>query len=174
MKELLEKADAFSTGLNRWVARFTAVLIIVQFAMVLYGVFFRYVLDNPLPWVLPITKILLIWIGLLGISIAFKSMEHVAVKGLVYVLPENLQKVTFTINYALIIMFLLTLIIKGFPIAFNATELIMVSATIHIPKIWTMMAVPVSAVINLVHLIPIPSLISLELEERDRMLEMKS
>lgn len=173
MAGFFKATERLSHHLNAVVRQFTAILIAIQTGMILYGVFFRYILDDPLPWVLPISKMLLIWIGLLGITIGFKDLEHVSMKGLVYKLPEQAQVVCFLITYFLIFVFLAAVVIKGFPIALTARELIMVSAKIHIPRVWTMLAVPVFALINIIHLLNIPQLLLLERAERDRILSMK-
>jgi len=47
----------------------------------------------------------------------------------------------------------------------------MISEKLQIPLSWSMMAVPVSATINLIHLLPIPLLIQKKLEEKERIKE---
>ena len=174
MRKLVAAINWLSTTVNHFVNVFTAILVGLLTILVLNGVFYRYILDNPLPWILPISKILLIWIGLLGISIAFAEAEHVSMRGLVYKLPESYQILLSVISCGLIFIFLLVVAVKGFSIALTSNELIMISSKIHIPKIWAMMAVPVFAIINLLHLLNITELIKKELAERDRILSMKS
>lgn len=174
MKRTLKIIKQFSDLVNFLVTNFTAGLILLLTLMILYGVFFRYILNNPLPWILPISKILMIWIGLMGITIAFKNLEHVSMKGLVYMLPDKVQKFFLIVSYGFIALFLMVVLIKGIPIALNANELIMISSEINIPKTWAMLAVPVFAMVNLIHLINLPPLIEQEFVERDRLLDMKS
>jgi len=95
-------------------------------------------------------------------------------KGIVYLLPDKVQKFFLIVSYGLIALFLMVVLIKGVPIALNAKELIMISAKINIPKIWAMLAVPVFALVNLIHLLNLPTLIEQEFVERDRILDMKS
>jgi len=169
MQNFTERIDYFSTRLNIFVYKITGILILVQFGIVLYGVFFRYFLNNPLSWVLPISRIILVWTGLLGISIAFKEGEHVALKGFVSKLPVVIKKVILGLGYIFIIIYLFILVWKGFPIALHSTQLIMISEKFQISLSWSMMAVPVSAAINLIHLLPIPLLIQRDLKEIERM-----
>jgi len=171
MQNITKQIDYFSTQLNIFISKITGVLILVQLGIVLYGVFFRYVLNTPLSWVLPITRIILVWTGLLGISIAFKEGEHVALKSFVFSLPAVIQKIILFFGYILIIIYLSILIWKGFPIAFGSTQLIMISEKLQIPLSWSMMAIPIGATINLIHLLPIPLLIKKELEEKERQKE---
>lgn len=169
MQNFMKQIDYFSIQLNTYIYKITGALIFIQFAIVLYGVFFRYFLNNPLSWVLPISRIILVWTGLLGISIAFKEGEHVNMRNLVYRLPEKLQKIIFSIGYVLIIIYLFILVWKGFPIALQSTQLVMISEKIQIPLSISMMAVPVSAAINLIHLLPIPLLVQKDLAEKEIM-----
>jgi len=169
MQNFIKQIDYFSTRLNVFIYKITGVLILVQFGIVIYGVFFRYFLNNPLSWVLPISRIILVWTGLLGISIAFKEGEHVALKGFVSNLPVVIQKIILFFGYILIIIYLFILILKGFPIALDSTQLIMISEKLQIPVSWSMMAIPISAAINLIHLLPIPLLIQRDLKEIERM-----
>jgi len=171
MQNLMKQIDHFSIQLNAYICKITGTLIFIQFGIVLYGVFFRYVLNNPLSWVLPISRIILVWTGLLGISIAFKEGEHVSMRNFVYHLPVKLRKVIFFADYILIMTYLFVLIWKGFPIAFHSTQLVMISEKIQIPLSISMMAVPVGALINLIYLLPIPLLVQRELEERKKIKE---
>ena len=171
MQNLTKRIDYFSTQLNIYIYKITGSLILVQLGIVLYGILFRYFLNNPLSWVLPISRIILVWTGLLGISIAFKEGEHVALKSFVSNLPVVMQKIILFFNYIFIIIYLFILVWKGFPIALHSTQLIMISEKLQISLSWSMMAVPVSAAINLIHLLPIPLLIQKELEENKRIKE---
>ena len=174
MKKILQFFKKLSDQVNKAVTNGTAGLIVIITLMMLYGVFFRYVLDQPIPWILPISKILLTWIGLLGVTIAFKDLEHVAMKGIVYLLPEKIQVIFFVISYCFIALFLLVVLLQSIPIVLSANELIMISAKIYIQKKWAMLAVPVFAFVNLIHLLGLNSLLKLEIIERDRILAMKS
>ncbi len=174
MQKMLQFFKKLSDLVDQVVTNCTAGLIALITLMMLYGVFFRYVLDHPLPWILPISKILLTWIGLLGVTIAFKSLEHVSMKGFVYLLPETMQKLLFILSYCLIALFLVIVLLQSIPIVGTANELIMISAKIYIQKKWAMLAVPVFAVINLVHVLNLHSLLEQEIIERDRVLSMKT
>ena len=171
MQNLMKRIDYCSTRLNIFIYRITGILILVQFGIVLYGVFFRYFLNNPLSWVLPISRIILVWTGLLGISIAFKEGEHVALESFVSKLPVVIREVIIGLGYIFIIIYLFILVWKGFPIALHSTQLIMISEKFQISLSWSMMAVPVSAAINLIHLLPIPLLIQSKLKEKERIKE---
>ena len=72
-----------SDRVNSVVLRLTGAMVLALFAINIHGVFFRYALNDPLPWPLPISRVLLVWIALLGVSVALKAGEHVAIEGIV-------------------------------------------------------------------------------------------
>ena len=167
MQNLVKQVDNFSNRLNEFIYKITGTLVLLLFGLVLYGIFFRYFLGNPLSWVLPISRLILVWIGLLSISIAFKEGQHIALGGFVSMLPMVIKKIILGLGYILILIYLFILVWEGFPIALQSTQLIMISAKFQIPTTWSMMAVPVSALINLIHLLPIPLLIQRNIKDKE-------
>ena len=159
MNKFFNLIDQISNKINLIVCKIVAGLIFLNLGIVLYGIFFRYIFNNPLSWVLPISRIILVWSGLLGISIAFKEFEHVALEFIIQNLPENIRIVVLYFNYLLISIYLFILIWMGFPIALQANQLIMISSKLQLPLKWSLLAVPVSALVNMAHILPLPVLI---------------
>jgi len=165
---MLLKLEKFSIIVNKIVSTITAILLIIMLTIVCVGIVFRYFLRNPIPWVVPISTMILIWIGLLGITVAFKSRDHVAVKSLLYLFPENIQIIIFYVNYILVLILLLVIGIGGVPVATGSRQLIMISARIQVPAYYTVSAVPIFAFINIIHVLPLPNLVKEEIKERDK------
>jgi len=168
MKKIFKKLECLSNWINSLMYRLVGMLILFNLAIVLYGVFFRYFLNNPISWVLSISRIILVWAGLLGISIAFKEFEHVALEFILLKLPATIKKIVLYLDYLLISIYLFILIWKGFPIAIHANELIMISSKLQLPLKWSLLAVPISATVNLIHILPLPILINRTLEEKKK------
>jgi TRAP-type C4-dicarboxylate transport system permease small subunit len=168
MKKIFRKLECLSNWINSLMYKLVGMLILFNLAIVMYGVFFRYFLNNPISWVLSISRIILVWAGLLGISIAFKEFEHVALEFILLKLPETIKKIVLYLDYLLISIYLFILIWKGFPIALHANELIMISSKLQLPLKWSLLAVPISATVNLIHILPLPILINRTLEEKGK------
>ena len=66
-------------------------LLAVESALVLVGVFFRYVLNNPLYWAEEAARLLLIWLSFIGAALAFQRNQHLAMDVVMRLLPEALR-----------------------------------------------------------------------------------
>ena len=158
----------FFKRLSDWTDRislFAAVAAIMAILVIsIYGAFFRYVLDNPLPWPLPVERLLMVWAALLGIPAALKRGQHMGVEGLIQRLPGSLEKLVRYLNYVLISAFVLCLLWYGWLEFLGSTDLYMISADTRISSRWITAAIPVSALIQLIHLLTVPLLVKSELE----------
>lgn len=63
-------------------------LLAAESALVLAGVLFRYVLNNPLYWTEEAARLLLIWLSFVGAGLAFQRGQHLAMDVVVRLLPE--------------------------------------------------------------------------------------
>ncbi|ETX10213.1 C4-dicarboxylate ABC transporter [Marinomonas ushuaiensis DSM 15871] len=57
------------------------------------GVFFRYVLNDPIVWSESIAKLLIVWMTFLGASIAFSEKSHIRVDSLVDYFPFKARQI---------------------------------------------------------------------------------
>lgn len=150
---------SISDWVNWLIVRVLGIMVIALFGITLYESFFRYALRNPLPWPVPVSRILLIWIALLGISVAFKAGEHVAVEGVVRALPMRYQKTILLFDYFIIGLWASVVVWQGWLTTSHATQMMTITRALQIQFKWRLMAVPVSAVIQLIHLLASPAII---------------
>lgn len=85
MKALFSLIDALVEALGLLV---TCALIVVAFIQV----FWRYVLNNALPWPEEISLMLFLWMSYLGVVMAMKREAHLRVDAFVMALPERGQR----------------------------------------------------------------------------------
>lgn len=64
-------------------------LLALESALVLAGVFFRYVLGSPLYWGEEAARLLLIWLSFVGAGLAFQRAQHISMDVLVRRLPPG-------------------------------------------------------------------------------------
>ncbi len=159
---------AFSDRVNWVVLRILGLFVVALFAINIYAVFFRYVLNDPLPWPVPVSRILLVWIALVGISIGLKEGEHVAVEAFVNVLPPKLDRAIRLFGGAVIGLWLIVVIWQGWLAAARADQIMMITANFQVSFKWRLMAVPVSGVIQFIHILAWPSIVDRAIEKRKR------
>ena len=85
----------------------TALAIMV--ANVFIGVMFRYLLNNSLSWTEELARYLMVWLGLLGMSLAMKDCEHVGVKFFFDKIPERFKPAVKIFDRLVVMVFLVVL-----------------------------------------------------------------
>jgi len=170
---MLDKIKKFSDLLDKITIRIASLFVAIILIIAVYGAFFRYILGSPLPWPLPIERILMIWSALFGIAAAFKRNQHMGVEGLIKALPESVERVMRYIIFGLIFVFMGTLFWYGLIEVLNNNDTYMITGGLRISSKWLVAAIPVSALIHLVHLFTAPIMIEerIELDLSDELME---
>lgn len=78
---------AWLVDLERFVA---GALLIAVFAMIIFQVFTRYVLDMPLPWSEEVARLLVVWLTFVGAGFVASRNAHIAVDVLAVYLPRRI------------------------------------------------------------------------------------
>lgn len=128
-----------------------ALLVILVLALVFsvaWQVLSRYLLEDPSPWTEELARFLLIWIGMLGASYAFRQRAHLGLE----LLPQKLEGVpATTLRYftlAVIALFAAAVLIAGGGNLVSLTwELRQYSAVLGMPIAWVYSVVPLTGVI---------------------------
>ncbi|MCF8001131.1 MAG: TRAP transporter small permease [Halanaerobiales bacterium] len=170
---MLDKIKKFSDLLDKITIRIASLFVAIILIIAVYGAFFRYILGSPLPWPLPIERILMIWSALFGIAAAFKRNQHMGVEGLIKALPESVERVMRYIIFGLIFIFMGTLFWYGLVEVLNNNDTYMITGRLRISSKWLVAAIPVSALIHLVHLFTAPIMIEerIELDLSEELME---
>ena len=124
------------------------VLVIALVASVAWQVLSRYLLSDPSPWTEELARFLLIWIGMLGASYAFREKAHLGLE----LLPGKLEGVPAALlryfTLAVITLFAGTVLIAGGGNLVSLTwELRQYSAVLGMPIAWVYSVVPLTGVI---------------------------
>jgi TRAP-type C4-dicarboxylate transport system permease small subunit len=117
----ISRTEAFAAAIDRVVGLACALLFGVMTAIVILGVFFRYVLDSPLNWVEETSRYLMIWGASLAISIGVSAGEHV---GLTIILdglkkPSQRKALTLLVN-GIIFLFLSFMLVYSIAATFES------------------------------------------------------
>ena len=125
------------------------ILTLVLSVLMAVGVFYRYVLNNSIYWSGEVSRYLLVYITFLGATIAYKRGAHVGIDIIVERFSEKVRKIFhFTIHLTFIVFWLIILI-KSFKL--YPLYILQKTATLEIPYAIPFTALPVSAVIWIIH-----------------------
>jgi TRAP-type C4-dicarboxylate transport system permease small subunit len=127
----------FSLLVSKIANGFVVLLLGMMSIVILVGVFFRYVLIEPLPWSEDLGRYLMIWIALFGVGVVMQNGAHVAVTVFVERMPNRLRLVFLLIAKTLVLGFALAMGYLG--IKLLLTMMPQISPTLHIRMRWVYM-----------------------------------
>jgi TRAP-type C4-dicarboxylate transport system permease small subunit len=133
-------------------AEWSCLLLLVAMTVVTFAqVFFRFVIVHSLPWSEEFSRYSLVWASFLGASIALKRGLHIGVQAFVTKLSQEKRRLIYLITLAIITVFLIVVIVKGFQMAsFNMRQS---SPAMRIPMGFPYLAIPVGSLIMVIHLV---------------------
>jgi TRAP-type C4-dicarboxylate transport system permease small subunit len=121
-----------------------SVVIIVQ-------VFFRYVLGSSISWSEELARYLMIWMAMVGASVAIRQGAHVGVTLLVERLGSKIRPWILLLGRAVIVVFLLVMIREGVTLGtFFASQK---SPAMEISMLWAYSGFIIAGIFMIVHLL---------------------
>ena len=88
----LHRAEALTRLINRIFAALSCLIVLAIMALIVVAVFYRYVLDDPIAWVLDITIFLLVFVFFLALGPALESGSHIEVDMFDPLIPATWRK----------------------------------------------------------------------------------
>lgn len=143
----------FSDRVDRAALAVAVALVLAMLGISLTGIFFQFVLNDPLSWTYSLARLLLPWIAMLSLTVAFKRGEHVAMAMATRFLPAVVQRALRIVNLCLVALFAVALVWFGFEFFVTSNQLFMVSDFLQVPHKWVVAAVPVSGLVMCVHVL---------------------
>jgi len=117
-------------------------------AVVVAGTVARYVFNAPLIWSEASARYLMIWIGLVGASVALRHGDHIAIDAVRTRLPRVLRKVGDLAVAAAVAWFLWVMTVEGWAAAMRGGS--QMSPALGLSMFWPLAAVPVAGALILV------------------------
>ena len=130
--------------------RICIVLVLLIVSEVMVHVIFRYLFFAPLAWGEELARVLMIWTGMLGIAIALRDGEHMGLDTLLDRVGPRPRAALRLGGQFLVSLFLFTLLYWGTVMALRAWGSVL--PALQISWTWAMLAVPVTAAVQLVHI----------------------
>lgn len=115
--------------------------------VVLAGVFFRYVINDPLMWSEALARYLMVWIGLVGAAITLKRGEHIRINAIRQCLPRLLRVAGDLVVALAIAGFLWVMTVEGWAAAWRGAN--QSASSLGLSMLWPLLAVPVAGALML-------------------------
>ena len=107
---LIKSIDTAVVQVTSWIV---AYLTLQMSAVVVAGVFFRYVLNDGLPWVEELARYSMIWLSWLGGGLAIRKGAHISVDFVVDALSPRARTFVVLLGRLLVFTFLAICIVLG-------------------------------------------------------------
>lgn len=149
-----------SNGLHSVVRRAAVAIVCVMFATVMIQIVARYIFSAPPVWTEDVARYAMVWTGLLGATLSFKSRsDAVLMVGVFPERPHILGLLAEAIQTLAVLTFVLPVIYfcfiglrGGFAKGYIARQSGLTADTLGIPMAWISISVPLAMIIILVHL----------------------
>ncbi|WP_341357072.1 TRAP transporter small permease [Rossellomorea sp. y25] len=92
---------------------FVLLMIVVMTVIISYQVISRFGLNYTPTWIQPMSLLLMVWIGFLGIAIGFQDNSHIRITLFEDKMPKKLQRVLNVLQRLLAILFGFFMLIEG-------------------------------------------------------------
>lgn len=138
--------------LVQWIDRVMAIILegLMAFMVldVTWQVLSRFLVKRPSPYTEELARFLLIWIGLLGASYAYRQMMHLGVDVLVQKLSGNRRLWADAIVHGFVFLFAAFVMLwGGFRLVLLTLELDQISAALQIKMGYVYLAIPLSGLL---------------------------
>jgi len=121
---------------------FCVVMMVTMAAIVLLGVFYRYVIQRALPWYDEFAEYLLVWITFYGSILAAHRGAHIGFETLVEMMPAAVQRVVMLIGETVMLLIQVALFVYGLRLVEAASYDIAISIR-WVRLSWIYSAIPI-------------------------------
>lgn len=125
-----------------------AALVAIEILILFAGVFARYALHSPLPWVDELSSLLFLWLAMLGAAIAFRRSEHMRMTAALSRFGTSRRSALDTLALAAPLLFLVVILPSSF--AYTHEENAILTPALSVPNSWRVVAIPVGLLLMIV------------------------
>jgi TRAP-type C4-dicarboxylate transport system permease small subunit len=141
-----------SDFLDRIATMFTIALMAFLSVLFFVSVFWRFVLNNPLAWQYETTLLCLSWVVFIGMSMTFKTKEHMSLTFVTNALKPEIRVVWLNVIDIICIIFLIIGVFSGSSVVKSTWSNYYLTLP-FIRKSFFYLAFPIGCAISTVHLI---------------------
>lgn len=100
-----DRVETFTRAVNRIFAALACLLVLVIMTAIVVQIIYRYLLDDPVAWVLDVTIFLLVFVFFLAVSPALQSGSHIEVDMFDSMIPRGYRKAVRLVGKVLTVIF---------------------------------------------------------------------
>lgn len=104
-RDWFDRLEAFTRAVNRAFAAIACLLVLVIMTVIMIQIVYRFILDDPVAWVLDITIFLLVFVFFLAVAPALQSGSHIEVDMFDSLIPKRHHKMVRLIGKLLTVAF---------------------------------------------------------------------
>ena len=147
VNRLIRAVEAF----NRWLlasCRWGVVLLVAAITVIVaLGVFFRFVLNNSLPWTEEVAKFVMVWLAFIGAPVVLEEGGHIAIDFIPSRLPPPVGHAALMLIQVIVMVVLAVLVFQGWALAWNALP--QIATTVDVSLFYIFLAVPIGSAMML-------------------------
>ena len=148
VNRLIRVVEAFNRVLLAS-CRWGVVLLVATITVIVaLGVFFRFVLNNSLPWTEEVAKFVMVWLAFIGAPVVLKEGGHIAIDVVPARLPSPLGPIVMMLIQLIVMVVLGVLVFQGWALAWNALP--QIATTVDVSLFYIFLAVPIGSALMLV------------------------
>jgi len=149
-----------SNSIHQVMRRIAVMAVCLMFFTVMLQIIARYVFSAPPVWTEDIARYAMVWTGLLGATLSFKTRSDAVLMDSVFPKsPHRLSLFSEFVQSAAVLIFVLPVVYfcfvglrGGFAKGYLARQSGLTADTLGIPMVWISVSVPLAMIIILVHL----------------------
>jgi len=139
IRQILKATRRVGAIVSKTTLTICGILLVFVTIEILLGVFFRYVVRNPISWSEEAARYILVWMAMLGASVTTERREHLRLDTIVEKLPLVMQKI-LDILLGIVVVVILSLIMPWVWDMLTGSARTNLSPAMQIP-----MAIPLSS-----------------------------
>lgn len=101
---------------------FVLTMIVIMTVIICYQVLSRFGFNYTPPWIQPLSLLLMVWIGFIGLAIGIQDNSHIRINLFVSKLPAKAQKAVEGVQRILAFLFGLFMLIEGSKFSYNMKD----------------------------------------------------
>jgi len=126
-------------------------MIIIMTLIICYQVFSRFVLNYTPTWIQPLSLLLMVWIGFIGVAIGIQDNSHIQINLVVSKFPKTIQIILRKLQRFLALVFGLFMLVEGIKFSYNMKDSYI--SGLSLPSAVLYAVVPLSGLLVFVYLL---------------------